>query len=69
MGKGFINNGYDGNMIISDTTVRTLLVKGLEEVERIKHLNIGEYDIHVNKKTEDIYEVKILCNVGDYQRR
>lgn len=53
-------------MIISDVTIRTLIVKGINEVERIKHLNREEHIIKVTPIALDIYEVKLIYKVGDY---
>lgn len=53
-------------MIISDVTIRTLIVKGTDEVERIKHLNREKHIVKVTQKTSDIYEVKLIYRVGDY---
>lgn len=64
-----INNGNDGNMIISDTTIRTLIVKGIDEVKRIKHLNRDEHIFKVDKIARDVYEIKLIYRVGDNMRR
>lgn len=52
--------------IISDTTVRTLIVKGEKEVERITNLNQGKHMLDISKKEENIYEIKLIYRVGDY---
>lgn len=66
---GEINNMHDGNMIISDTTIRTLLVKGIDEVERIKSINNNENILEVSQKSLDLYEIKIIYRVGDFSLR
>ena len=68
-GKDKFNNRHDGNMIISDVTIRTLIVKGIDEVERIKMLNNNEYNIKSKKISSDIYEVQLIHRVGDYLER
>lgn len=56
-------------MIISDTTIRTLMVKGIEEVKRIKHLNKDEHILNVTQESRDIYKVELIYRVGDYFRK
>ena len=63
-----INNGNDGNMIISDTTIRTLIVKGIDEVKRIKQVNRDEHIFKVGKIAKDVYEIKLIYRVGDYMK-
>ena len=69
MANDGINDMNDGNMIISDVTTRTLLVKGMDEVERIKHLNKDEYIIKVSQKARELYEIKLIHRVGDYYKK
>jgi len=56
-------------MILSDTTIRTLMVKGVEEVERIKHLNKDECILNLTQESRDIYKVELIYRVGDYSRK
>lgn len=63
-----INDGNDGNRIISDTTIRTLIVKGIDEVKRIKQVNRDEHIFKVGKIAKDVYEIKLIYRVGDYMK-
>ena len=58
-----------GNRIISDTTIRTLIVKGTDEVKRIKQVNRDEHIFKVDEIAKDVYEIKLIYRVGDYMKR
>ncbi len=55
-------------MIISDVSKRILIVKGIEEVERIKNLYQRDkiHSINIKKLSDDNYEIEIIYSVGDY---
>lgn len=55
--------------IISDVTIRTLIVKGMNEVERIRGINKDKHIININRKSEEIYEIQLIYRVGDYIER
>ena len=59
----------EGNRIISDTTIRTLIVKGTDEVKRIKQVNRDEHIFKVDEIAKDVYEIKLIYRVGDYMKR
>lgn len=59
----------DGNKVISDVTIRTLIVKGMNEVERIRGINQDKHIINVNRKSKEIYEIQLIYRVGDYFER
>ena len=59
----------EGNRIISDTTIRTLIVKGIDEVKRIKQVNRDEHIFKVDEIAKDVYEIKLIYRVGDYMKR
>ncbi|WP_251861069.1 hypothetical protein [Clostridium sp. Marseille-Q2269] len=55
--------------IISDISKRVLIVKGIEEVRRIKLCNKERDIIKTKNLYDDIWEVELIKRVGDYFRK
>ena len=55
-------------MIISDTTIRKIIVDNKEKVLDIVYKSINDFIITINKKGE-FYEINLVHKVGDYFRK
>jgi len=52
-------------MIISDTTIRKIIVDNKEQVLDIVAKSLNEYLIDINKQGK-VYEINLVSKVGDY---
>ncbi|MGO5073875.1 hypothetical protein [Clostridium botulinum] len=52
--------------IISDISKRVLIVKGVEEVIRIRRLNKNKDIIKIKNLHDDIWQIELIKRVGDY---
>lgn len=55
-------------MIISDTTIRKIIVDNKEQVLDIVSKSIDEYLVDINKQGK-VYEVNLVSKVGDYFKK
>lgn len=64
------NNNFDSN-ILSDISKRILIVKGANEVERIRRINDENvYKFNCKEVDEDIFEIELInIKVGSYHKK
>lgn len=55
-------------MILSDVTKRVILVKGADEVERIKTINKDFRIFECRKMRKDLCEITLIERVGSYYK-
>lgn len=55
-------------MIISDTTIRKIIVDNKEQVLDIVSKSIDEYLVDINKQGK-VYEINLVSKVGDYFKK
>lgn len=50
--------------IISDISKREIIVEGIDEVERIEHINRNKCIVNIEIIAKDIYKVSLIGRVG-----
>lgn len=55
-------------MIISDTTIRKIIVNDKVQCLEIVRKSIDEYLVDVNKQG-NVYEINLISKIGDYYKK